>query len=119
LEQVLYLRNYKKIIILKTERLILNGDYKLITELNEFKMSLWVNSFGILNVSTNEEIVPVISTFHLEDYTEEDTMLKVKFSIYPNGAKNYEVVFNLVDSSFIYQNKIYSLSAYKQDFFEE
>lgn len=104
---------------MKTERLILNGDYKLITELNEFKMSLWVNSFGILNAFTNEEIVPVISTFHLEDYNEENTMLKVKFSIYPNGAKNYEIEFNLADSSFTYQDKTYSLNEYKQKFFEE
>lgn len=91
----------------RKEKNILDGRIKLITELTEFKMSLWVNAFGISNAINGEEIIPIISTFNLDTVEEVENTLKVKFRIYPDGTKYYQVEINPLLKSFIFENKEY------------
>lgn len=93
----------------RKEKIICNGNFKLITELNEFRMSLWINGFGLENALTGEEIIPLISVFNLDDVEEvEGEVLKLKFRIYPNGLRHYLVEVNPYLKSFVYEEKVYS-----------
>ncbi|MFC3158681.1 hypothetical protein ACFOEQ_09175 [Chryseobacterium arachidis] len=93
----------------RQEKIFCNGKIKLITELNEFRMSLWINGFGLENVMTGEEIIPVISIFNLDGIEEiDEEVLKIKFRIYPNGLEHYEVEINPFLKSFVYEGQIYS-----------
>lgn len=103
---------------LKTEKEILNGNYKLVTELSEFRMSLWVNGFGIIKSDTQQEIIPLKSTFNLDDFTENEKTIEINFRIYPDGTTAYNVYINPFDESFVYLTKTYSLKNFNQDFFE-
>lgn len=91
----------------RLEKIILQGRIKLITELTEFRMALWINGFGLQDVSTNEEIIPLITFFNLDDIEEIGNTLKIKFRIYPNGSKHYEVIVNPFLRKFKYQNSEY------------
>lgn len=101
----------------RKEKMFCNGNIKLITDLNEFKMSLWITGFGLENVMTGEEIIPVISIFNLDDIEEVDEeVLKIKFRIYPNGSQHYEVEVNPFLKSFVYEEKIYSTDNFFKTF---
>jgi len=103
---------------LRTEKEILNGNFKLITELNEFKMSLWVNGFGIIDGKTQQEILPLNTTFNLDDFTEYEQTIEINFRIYPNGNVTYNVSINPSEKYFIYLTKVYSLNDFNPTFFE-
>jgi len=93
----------------RQEKIFCKGNFKLITELNEFRMSLWISGFGLENVVTGEEIIPVISIFNLDDTEEiDEEILKIKFRIYPNGLEHYTVEINPFLKSFVYEDQIYS-----------
>ncbi|WP_034710812.1 hypothetical protein [Chryseobacterium soli] len=93
----------------RQEKMFCKGKFKLITELNEFRMALWINGFGLENTLTGEEIIPVISSFNLDDIKEvNEEVLKIKFRIYPNGLQHYAVEINPFLKSFVYEDKIYS-----------
>ncbi|GAA4153147.1 hypothetical protein GCM10022217_08490 [Chryseobacterium ginsenosidimutans] len=93
----------------RQEKMFCKGKFKLITELNEFRMALWINGFGLENALTGEEIIPVISIFNLDDIEEvNEEVLKIKFRIYPNGLQHYAVEINPFLKSFVYEDKIYS-----------
>lgn len=99
----------------RQEKLFCKGKFKLITELHEFRMALWINGFGLENVLTGEEIIPLISFFNLDDIEEiDEEILKIKFRIYPNGSKYYTVEINPFLKSFVYEDQIYSID----DFYE-
>lgn len=102
----------------RKEQEILNGKFTLITEFNEFKMSLWVNGFGIIENNTQKEILPFNSSFDLQDFTEKGTTVDIKFRIYPNGAKTYLVSIDLFEEYFIYLTKRYSLKEFTANLFE-
>jgi len=100
----------------RREITILDGQIKLVTELTEFGMSLWVNGFGLNNAITGEEIIPLITFFNLEKYEEAENTLKIKFRIYPDGFKNYEVEINPLSKSFTYENKAYHTDDFYKTF---
>ena len=50
----------------RTEHLVLNGAFKLVIESTEFRMSMWVNSFGLQNATTGRMIIPVIDFLNLK-----------------------------------------------------
>lgn len=93
----------------RQEKLFCNGNFKLITELNEFRMSLWVNGFGLENAITGEEIIPLISYFNLDHIEEVDEeVLKIEFRIYPKGSPYYTVEVHPFSKSFTYEGRMYS-----------
>ena len=108
-EQIIQMEN-------RRDKIILDGRIKLITELSEFRMSLWINGFGLNNALTGEEIIPLISFFNLENIEENENILKIKFRIYPNGSKDYEVEINPFSKTFKYQNKEYHTNDFYKTF---
>ena len=42
----------------RKERLLLEGQVKLIIDPMEFRMALWINGFGLSDAVTGEEIIP-------------------------------------------------------------
>jgi hypothetical protein len=55
----------------KTEQIIFNGKFKLITEDNEVRMSHWVKEFGIINNETGKFILDFNSSIHLDEFEEK------------------------------------------------
>ena len=102
----------------RQEQNIFNGRFKLITEDNEFKMSLWVKGFGIIDNTTEEEVLAFMSDFNLDDFKETGNVLKVKFKIYPNGAKQYEADIDPFTKTFIYNGKTIALENFANAFNE-
>ncbi len=94
----------------KTEKDILNGRFTLITELNEFAMSLWVNGFGITDNTSNEKILDIPNSFHLDELEEKDNLLHIVFRIYPDGFNKYFIVINPQERTFIYKEVTYKLN---------
>lgn len=93
----------------RQEKILCNGNFKLITELNDFRMALWINGFGLEDVTTGEEIIPLISFFNLDNIEElDENVLKIKFRIYPEGSKYYTVEVDPFSKRFEYEGKIYS-----------
>ena len=72
----------------------------------------WIFGFGITNLLTNEEIIPIIPFFHLQKIEETEDALKIKFRIYPEGDKFYEIEVNPFKKKFKYNNIFYSTEAY-------
>lgn len=91
----------------KQEKLILNGRIKLITELTEFRMGLWIYGFGLSDAVTNEEIIPLISFFNLDNLEEVNDALKIRFRIYPDGSTYYDVVVNPFLRNLVHRYKQY------------
>lgn len=102
----------------RNERLIFAGKLTLVTELTEFRMSLWVNGFGITDSFTKEEILPVIHRFNLDHFEETGNVLFVTFRIYPNGLKNYKVEINPFEKTFTYDTSIHNLSDFEGYFYK-
>lgn len=97
---------------------IFNGAFTLITEEQEFRMSLWVKGFGLSN-HTGNELLPFLSAFDLMHFEELGQTLKVTFKIFPNGAKIYEAEINPFLNKFIYQNKFLPLQDFELTFKNE
>jgi len=106
------LENYRK------ERLIFDGKFTLVTEETDFRMALWIRGFGLTNTSTKEEILPVMHSFNLDHFEENGNILSVKFRIYPNGSKDYEVEINPFEKTFMYNTTKYNLSDFENYFYE-
>lgn len=101
----------------RQEKIFCKGKVKLITELNEFRMSLWINGFGLENILTGEEIIPVISIFNLDDIEEiDEEILKIKFRIYPDGLQHYVVEVNPFLKNFVHEDKTYSIDNFFKTF---
>jgi len=93
----------------RKEKIFCNGNFKLITELNELRMSLWVNGFSLENAITGEQIIPVISYFNLDHIEEVDEgVLKIEFRIYPKGSPYYTVEVHPFSKRFTYEGRMYS-----------
>lgn len=93
----------------RQEKIFCNGNFKLITEMNEFRMSLWVNGFGLENALTGEEIIPLIAHFNLDHIDEVDEkVLKITFRIYPDGSRYYSVEVDPFSKRFEYEGRMYS-----------
>lgn len=93
----------------RKEKLFCKENFRLVTELTEFRMSLWITGFGLENAVTGEEILPLSSYFnldHVEELSEE--ILEIKFRIYPSGKKNYTVKVHPFSKQFEYEDKMYS-----------
>lgn len=94
---------------------IFNGAFILITEEQEFRMSLWVKGFGLSN-HTGNELLPFLSAFDLMHFEELGQTLKVTFKIFPNGAKIYEAEINPFNQTFNYLEKEFPLKEFKNTF---
>ncbi len=92
----------------REEELILGGRMKLVTELNEFRMGIWINGFGIFDPATGQAVLPLMLTFDLGRLKEEGDLLEIDFRIYPDGSKYYSVTVDPFDKTFVYENQTYS-----------
>lgn len=93
----------------RQEKMFCKGKVKLITELNEFRMSLWINGFGLENAITGEQIIPLITYSNLDSIEEVDEeVLKIAFRIYPDGSKHYTVEVHPFSKNFTYEGRMYS-----------
>lgn len=97
------------------EQAILNGRFKLITEFNEMRASQWVRGFGI-NDANGKVVLPVMSSFNLDDFEETGDTLIVRFKIFPDGAKQYAVEINLVNRTFDYEGNTVALERFNETF---
>lgn len=102
----------------RNEHLIFEGKFMLPTEETEFRMSLWVKGFGLIDTATKKTILPVMSTFNLDHFEENGTILLVKFRIYPDGFKDYKVEINPFEKTFTYNATRHNLSDFKKYFYE-
>ena len=100
------------------EKLIFTGKFKLVTELTDFRMALWINGFGITDNSTKEEILPVMHSFNLDHFEETDNILFVTFRIYPNGSKDYKADINPFEKTFTYDTIVHNLSDFEDYFYK-
>lgn len=100
----------------RQEQLIFNGKFKLITVQTEFRMSIWINGFGIADAFTEKEILPVLYSFHLDEFEENGNFLSVKFRIYPDGLKNYETEINPFEQIVMYDHQTYRLADFEKIF---
>lgn len=98
----------------RREKLILNNQFKLITEAEEFRMSIWIVSFGLENATTGEILIPVIPIFNLDKIVEMENKLLVNFRIYPEGLISYQGEINPFEKTFLYNESVYEL----RDFFK-
>lgn len=71
----------------------------------------WITGFGITNLLTKEEIIPIIPFFHLEKIEEKEEILKIKIRIYPDGDY-YEIELNPFKKTFKYNDVYYSTDEY-------
>ncbi len=99
----------------KEEINIFNGAFKLTTEDQEFRMSLWVKGFGLGDQMGNE-LLPFLSAFDLMQFEETTQTLNIKFKIFPNGAKIYEAEINPFNQTFNYQGQELPLKEFKNTF---
>ncbi|MES2762141.1 MAG: hypothetical protein V4677_08040 [Bacteroidota bacterium] len=99
----------------RQEQPIFNNQFKLITEDNEFRMSLWVRGFGITD-ATGNIVLPLMGSFNLDEFAEAGNVLKVKFKIYPNGAKQYEVEIDPFNKTFVYNGQSFALKDFADSF---
>lgn len=103
---------------LKQTKLYLNNRVKLITELSEFRMAIWINGFGLEDAQTGEEILPLIHSFNLDEIEEIDEKLKIKFRIYPDGLTHYEILVDPFKKEFHYSGKWYPVNQYEKVFYK-
>ena len=102
----------------RKEHLIFGGKFTLLTEERDFRMSLWIKGFGLIDTATKKTILPVMSTFNLDHFEENGNILLVKFRIYPNGFKGYKVEINPFEKTFTYHATERNLSDFKRYFHE-
>lgn len=95
---------------------VLNGKYKLATELTDFRMSLWICGFGILETETNQEILPMIHYFNLDKKEDFGDFLRIQFRIYPFGLKNYIVDFYPDKQKYFYENQWFEIAEFESNF---
>lgn len=95
----------------RQEKSIFDGQFLLITEDNEFRMSLWVKGFGI-HSANGEEVLPLESSFNLIRYEESGNSLIVHFDVYPNGRKQYDAEINLFNRMFTYDKQTMGLDKF-------
>ncbi len=100
----------------RKEHSIFNGQFKLITEDSEFKMSLWVRGFGIADSTSGKMILELMYSFNLESFEEIESILKVIFKIYPDGVKEYSVEINPFNKIFVYNQQIFALDKFAETF---
>lgn len=92
----------------RKERLLLEGQVKLIIDPMEFRMALWINGFGLSDAVTGEEIIPLCHSYNLEHVEEAGDQLEIDFRIYPEGHVYYHVAVDPFARTFTYKGKAYS-----------
>ncbi|MES2567902.1 MAG: hypothetical protein V4565_13600 [Bacteroidota bacterium] len=97
------------------EQAILNGHFRLITEDVEARASQWVKEFGINDASGNV-VLNMENSINLDSFEETGNKLKVRFQIFPIGAKQYEVEIDPANQTFIYNGKTIPLNLFKETF---
>lgn len=68
--------------------------------------------FGITNLLSNEEIIPIIPFFHLENMEVIKETFIIKFRIYPEGNQYYEIEINPFKKIFKFNNSFYPTDEY-------
>lgn len=85
----------------RNEKFILNNQYKLITEENEYRMSHWVKGFGIQD-KDGTDIMTINRSLNLNELEELDAnRVTANFEVYPFSSLKFEIVIDLVEKTFI------------------
>jgi len=100
----------------RSEEIILQGNFVLVTEDNEFRMSHWVKGFGILDAKTNKWLIELNTSFDLAECIEKENTLHIRFRVYPNGHKVFEAILTPSDEKFFHGDKTMPLSSFKTYF---
>lgn len=98
--------------------MIFNERFILVTEQTDFRMAIWINGFGIINGRTREEILPIMHSFNLDHYEENNEILYVTFRIYPDGLKDYHVKINPFEKTFMHNSTSHYLSSFEDYFYK-
>lgn len=96
---------------------IFNGQFRLITEDNEFRMSLWVKGFGIEDKNGNV-IMELVDSFNLNKSEEAGNILKVNFSVFPKRSAEYNVEIDPFQRTFLFNSQAFPLEKIKSMFIE-
>lgn len=96
---------------------IFDGRFRLVTEDNEFRMSLWVKGFGIED-SNGNVVMELVDSFNLNQSGEEGNVLKVNFSVFPKRLPEYDVEINPFEQTFTFNGQIFPLENIKKIFIE-
>ena len=94
------------------EQLFFDGKIKFTTGITVYGHGHCINSFGIIDSFSNEEIIPMITFFHLEKIEEKNDVLQIGFRIYPEGKEYYEIQVDPFQKIFKYKHNIYPTSKY-------
>ena len=77
-------------------------------------MALWINGFGLSDVVTGEEIIPLCHSYNLEHVEEAGNQLEIDFRIYPEGHVYYHVAVDPFARTFTYKGKVYSTDDFRK-----
>ena len=103
---------------LREEKSILNDLYIFITVDQEVETNQRVKGFGIKDSTTGKIILPVIDSFHLNDFAEAENVLRVHFCVYPNREPEYIADINPANGTFVYEYEEFLLQDFETVFKE-
>ncbi len=101
---------------MREEKSILNDLYIFIMVDQEPGMNERVKGFGIKDSLTGKTILPVIDSFHLNDYSEAENVLRVHFCVYPNREREYIADINPANGTFVYEYEEFLLQDFETVF---
>jgi len=102
------LRGYR----METNQYVLNGKFEVLTIANEMKMSQWVYSPIIREVSSGKVIMSLESTgWDLRKVAESKGRIVLHLAQYPDGRTEYYVEVDPINSSAVILGKEYPLSS--------
>lgn len=88
-----------------TKKIIVNQNFMLTIKPEEFRMCTWIFGFGLENSVTGEILIPLISSFNLDQWREKDDQLLLNFRIYPEGSFSYQVEINPFKKTFFFSGR--------------
>lgn len=95
-----------------TENLYFKGIIKFTTGATIYGHGHCIIGFGITNIESKEEIIPIIPFFHLEKIEVVGEGLKITFRIYPGGDEYHEIEIEPFIKRFKYKGNFYSIDQY-------
>ncbi len=102
------LRGYR----METNQYVLNGKFEVLTIANEMKMSHWVYSPIIREVSSGKVIMSLESTgWDLRKVAESKGLIALQLARYPDSRTEYYVEVDPINSSAVILGKEYPLSS--------
>ncbi|EOG7705032.1 hypothetical protein [Vibrio parahaemolyticus] len=97
---------------METNQYVLNGKFEVLTIANEMKMSHWVYSPIIREVSSEKVVMNLQSTvWDLRKVTESQGCIALHLAQYPDGNTEYYVEVDPINHSVFILGKEYPLSS--------